>query len=139
MELRKNYRSQKGNMPFSADPTVQNQADAGRTRYELERISHWDAVARQIDTWSGWGGYYHRRIAQIYQFLVPLGQRVLEVGCGRGDLLAALRPSEGIGVDFSRNLMPGCTFEFWRDVEKLLRPWIDKLAMFAQNVLLRTD
>ena len=35
------------------------------------------------------------------RFVVPSGQRVLEIGCGRGDLLAALKPSYGLGVDFS--------------------------------------
>jgi len=34
------------------------------------------------------------------QFLIPPGKRVLELGCGRGDLLAALQPSYGVGVDF---------------------------------------
>jgi SAM-dependent methyltransferase len=37
-----------------------------------------------------------------------------------------------------RALMPGFTFGFWRNIENLLRPWIGKLAMFAQIVLLRT-
>jgi len=35
------------------------------------------------------------------QFLIPPGKRVLELGCGSGDLLAALAPSYGVGVDFS--------------------------------------
>ena len=35
------------------------------------------------------------------RFLIPPGKRVLELGCGRGDLLAALEPSYGVGVDFS--------------------------------------
>ena len=35
------------------------------------------------------------------RFLIPPGKRVLELGCGRGDLLAALQPSYGVGVDFS--------------------------------------
>jgi SAM-dependent methyltransferase len=50
-------------------------------------------------------------------FLIPPGQRVLELGCGCGDLLASLRPSYGVGVDFSPNtiakanqLHPGLTF-----------------------------
>ena len=34
------------------------------------------------------------------RFLIPPGKRVLELGCGRGDLLAALEPSYGVGVDF---------------------------------------
>ncbi|MGE0644234.1 MAG: glycosyltransferase [Nitrospira sp.] len=35
-----------------------------------------------------------------YRNLIPVGARVLEVGCARGDLLSALEPSEGVGVDF---------------------------------------
>ncbi|MDT9702410.1 class I SAM-dependent methyltransferase, partial [Streptomyces sp. P17] len=35
------------------------------------------------------------------RFLIPRQKRVLELGCGRGDLLATLEPSPGVGVDFS--------------------------------------
>ena len=70
-------------------------------RYKEEHIKHWDEVARQMDTWTGWGGYYHERLIQVYQYLVTPGQRVLEIGCGMGNLLSALNPSLGVGVDFS--------------------------------------
>lgn len=30
---------------------------------------------------------------------------MLEIGCGRGDLLAALRPARGVGVDVSRGML----------------------------------
>jgi hypothetical protein len=33
--------------------------------------------------------------------LIPPGARVLEVGCGTGDLLAAVAPQTGVGIDFS--------------------------------------
>ena len=33
------------------------------------------------------------------------GLRVLEIGCARGDLLAALEPGLGVGVDFSREMI----------------------------------
>src|SRR5438876_10782434 len=44
---------------------------------------------------------YHQLLKRYYAFLVPPGQRVLEVGCALGDLLAAVNPSRGVGVDFS--------------------------------------
>jgi SAM-dependent methyltransferase len=37
------------------------------------------------------------------RFLIPPGKRVLELGCGTGELLAALEPSYGVGVDFGAN------------------------------------
>jgi len=68
-------------------------------------VAHWDAVARKMDNWRGWGGYYHQRLEQIYRFLVSPGQRILEIGCAQGDLLAALQPSVGIGIDFSAEMI----------------------------------
>ncbi len=45
--------------------------------------------------------YYHQLLKRYHAFLVPPGHRVLEVGCGLGDVLAALNPSRGSGMDFS--------------------------------------
>lgn len=75
--------------------------DLAYRAYETERIRHSNNTARQMDHWKGWGGYYHRRLGEIFRHLVAPGQRVLEIGCGMGDLLAALQPSYGVGVDFS--------------------------------------
>ena len=79
--------------------------DAAQTQYQQARLLHWNAVARQLETWTGWGDYYHRRLTEIYQHLAPPGQSVLELGCARGDLLAALKPDLGIGVDFSEEML----------------------------------
>src|ERR1700745_4176599 len=38
---------------------------------------------------------------KFMQFLIPPGKRVLELGCGSGDLLASLQPAYGVGVGFS--------------------------------------
>jgi SAM-dependent methyltransferase len=74
-------------------------------------------VARWSDGRRQTGAGYHRRLEDVYRSLVAPGLRVLEVGCGRGDLLAALRPGRGVGIDFSGEMVrrasarhPGLTF-----------------------------
>jgi YD repeat-containing protein len=46
--------------------------------------------------------YYYDYLARVLRVRVPAGQRVLDLGCGGGHLLAALQPSGGVGVDVSR-------------------------------------
>jgi SAM-dependent methyltransferase len=84
-----------------ANSSSHHHVDASQENYQRSRIAHWNGVARQMDTWTGWGGAYHRRLEQVYRSLVRPGLRVLEVGCARADLLAALKPSDGVGLDFS--------------------------------------
>lgn len=43
---------------------------------------------------------YWRRLSEVFRQIIPEGQRVLELGCGTGGLLAHLKPSRGVGVDF---------------------------------------
>lgn len=69
------------------------------------RRAHWEAVARRLDGWRGWGGPYHERLNQVYRFTIPPGLKVLELGCGSGELLAALRPSLGVGLDISQEML----------------------------------
>jgi len=76
-----------------------------RIRYTAERQEHWNAIADDRKKWQGLGGYYHRRIEQCYRHLVSPGLAVLELGCGRGDLLAALQPEIGVGVDLSESMI----------------------------------
>lgn len=69
------------------------------------RQNHWDFVAKSFDIKDTWGEFYHQRLREIYSFLVAPGLRVLELGCGQGDLLSALKPSYGVGVDFSGEMI----------------------------------
>jgi len=82
------------------DPT-----DPAPTRHRRERIDHWNNVARRFADRRWAGRYYRRRVQQTLSHVIPAGQRVLELGCGRGNLLAALKPSVGLGVDFSEEMI----------------------------------
>lgn len=71
---------------------------AEASQYRAVRNAFWtrlhQSAARSL------GGYYRDRLKHCYRHVIPEGARVLEVGCGTGDLLAALRPSAGLGIDF---------------------------------------
>ena len=81
-------------------------------RYLDARRNHWDAIARKKDRWQSAGTYYHTRLSEIYANLVSPGQRVLEIGCGTGELLASLKPSYGIGVDLSGEMVKRAAARF---------------------------
>jgi len=74
-------------------------------RYRRERMSHWDGLGRTRPGKRFFSAYYHDRLTEIYRFVVPEGSRVLEIGCGQGDLLAALKPSVGVGLDFAPSMI----------------------------------
>jgi SAM-dependent methyltransferase len=92
-------------------------SDQAQVAYTRARAAHWDAVARKLANLPDWSSAYHARLERVYRSVAPPGQRVLEIGCGQGDLLAALRPSFGLGVDLSGEMVrgarrrhPGLTF-----------------------------
>src|SRR5262252_1956322 len=74
--------------------------------YREARRRHWDAVAKEGRPETGMRGCYHRRLAKVYDFLIGPGARVLEIGCAEGNLLAALKPSFGVGWTFPQPCSP---------------------------------
>ena len=76
-----------------------------KKEYQQARIAHWNRVALKHDRQLGLGNWYHRRLEEVYRFLVGPGYRVLEIGCGTGNLLNLLKPSQGIGIDFSPEML----------------------------------
>jgi len=73
--------------------------------YETKRRRYWDEFAQSLDGWQWIRGYYRDCLAHVYGTLIPPQMRILELGCGQGDLLASLRPSRGVGVDFSSRML----------------------------------
>ncbi|MBR0969437.1 MULTISPECIES: bifunctional class I SAM-dependent methyltransferase/glycosyltransferase family 2 protein [Bradyrhizobium] len=62
---------------------------------------HADRFAVSRARWREKAAFFHGEDERYLQFLIPPGSRVLDIGCGLGDTLAALKPSHGVGLDFS--------------------------------------
>jgi SAM-dependent methyltransferase len=45
--------------------------------------------------------YFYDYLTRVLQTRIPAGQAILDLGCGSGHLLSALRPSRGVGIDLS--------------------------------------
>lgn len=79
--------------------------DQARKAFQNNRIRHWDTLSEKKYLPGRPAHFYHTLLKNYYAFLIPPRQRILELGCGRGDLLANLKPSFGVGVDFSENMI----------------------------------
>ncbi|MGB3293545.1 MAG: glycosyltransferase [Phormidesmis sp.] len=64
-------------------------------------VSHFNRAAPELDKWQSRNPYYYSDLDRLHQFLIPAGSRVLEIGCGTGNLLNAVRPEVGVGIDIS--------------------------------------
>jgi len=64
-----------------------------------------DELAKNRDKWVKKNNYFYSNDHSYMQFLVGEGKRVLELGCGTGQLLNKLIPSYGVGVDLSANMV----------------------------------
>ncbi len=74
-----------------------------RERYITRRAKHWDALSRRR---SGLlSRYYRGRLAEVYRHVAGECESILELGCGRGELLHALNPGLGVGVDVSGEMI----------------------------------
>jgi len=79
--------------------------DPAKNRYRKERIAHWDRVSKLKENEKRVGSFYHKLLQHYYRSLIPPGMRILELGCCHGDLLASLKPSFGVGIDFSSKML----------------------------------
>jgi SAM-dependent methyltransferase len=68
-------------------------------------VRYFDDLATGRDRWIERNRYYHDSLHRILAFFVPKGCSVLEVGSGTGQLLNALQPSRGVGIDISPNMV----------------------------------
>ena len=69
------------------------------------RIATYDAIAEGRARWIERNRYYAEEVERLVHTLVPPGGRVLEIGCGLGDLLASMPTSRCVGVDVSPRMI----------------------------------
>ena len=74
-----------------------------------ELLAHVEASVDEQERWRKINEVYYSTDLQFMRFLIPPGKRVLELGCGRGDVLAALDPAYGVGIDFSSETIARAT------------------------------
>ena len=64
-----------------------------------------DKLAASRDQWIKKNSFFYNDDYSYMKFLVGEGARVLELGCGTGRMLNSLKPSHGVGVDLSFNMV----------------------------------
>ena len=64
-----------------------------------------DALSEKRQYWKERNKYYYNDQEKYFRFLTSSGQSILELGCGTGDLLNALEPRRGVGIDFSPEML----------------------------------
>ena len=67
--------------------------------------SFYDGVAKNRKKWIEKGSTFHREDALNLKELILPKSRILELGCGTGNLLKSLEPSYGVGVDLSKEII----------------------------------
>ncbi|MBU0991165.1 MAG: glycosyltransferase [Proteobacteria bacterium] len=73
--------------------------------YQSERKQNWDGIAKAQQNHLNLGKTYHKLLDRFFKSVVPTHMKVLELGCGEGDLLSELKPRSGVGVDFSPEMI----------------------------------
>ena len=68
-------------------------------------IAYNDQLAPKRDKYKKRNGLYYRTIYRYYTFSIPVNSKVAEIGCGTGDLLYRVKPSIGLGIDFSGEMI----------------------------------
>lgn len=87
--------------------------------------AYYNSIAPQRQTWMRRNRHYHRLLKKYFSSIVPENSKVLEIGCGSGDLLASLKPSYGTGIDFSEQII---------EIGRLKYPDLEFFIMDAENL-----
>lgn len=68
-------------------------------------VAYFNSLAKDRPTWKAKNKYYYSQLEKYLRFLIPQDSSVVEIGCGTGEILNAVRPSRGVGIDFSDEMI----------------------------------
>ncbi len=75
-------------------------------RFDPGRVQgFFDKLADDYDAGKERQGYYYEYLIRIYKERIPPGASVVDVGCGTGAILEALKPARGLGLDLSPRMV----------------------------------
>jgi len=76
-----------------------------KKKYNNSRIKDFfNSISDQREKWIRNSNYFHSEDALMFKEIIPEESRVLEIGCGNGQLIGRLKVS-GVGVDLSERLI----------------------------------
>jgi SAM-dependent methyltransferase len=84
---------------------ARSRSAAERSERRARRIAAYDRIAEGRAGFVEMNAYYAREVERLVKNLVAPASRVLEVGCGLGDLLASLGARQAVGVDASPRMI----------------------------------
>jgi SAM-dependent methyltransferase len=122
-------------------------ARTGRRAASAESLrDYFNSIAPEWDVWRSRNRFYHERVEELVTGAVVPGRRVLEIGSGTGDVLAATHPSVGLGLNvadrltqLARDKYPGLRFETFAGDEVSLPDGFQPDYVVAVNLLDHTS
>ena len=86
------------------------------------------ALTKNLDFWKEKNWYYHNLLRQIFKKYIPEGSKVLQIGYGLGDALAALYPQKAMSIDEDEELI---------DISKRRFPSIQFIKAKPEEVIVK--
>jgi SAM-dependent methyltransferase len=91
---------------MGASQEIAGRAKSHKKESWTQQIRAWaDGIADERHKWMERNRFLYEEDYRYLRFLIPPHSRVLDLGCGIGELLARLEPSYGVGVDLSSEMV----------------------------------
>jgi len=100
----------------------------GLTERKTQVMQFMDKIADKREKYIKKNKYYYKDMIKYLKYNIPEGKKILEIGCGIGNLLDALKPSKGVGIDISAKMI---------EIAKQRYPGLNFYQMDAENIILK--